>query len=168
MMFKYFFLKLHCPLLNIRKNEHCSSWTRPSRLWMLLSSTKTRRSPRDRGSCGRQAACSPNGRWTWWPNSPTCLPLKLELCFVNTLIRSDTVWVSSNDLVCEVIGWHFSVLVHGGEFYSKTCKLLSVGKASYCSTKSLLNNNNTCTSVFITATWKRLACVVTFTLFWQM
>lgn len=55
---------------------------------MLLLSTRMRPSHRDRGSWGHQVACSLSGRWTWWPNSPTCLLQRRALYSASTLIRS--------------------------------------------------------------------------------
>ena len=70
-----------------RRSEPFSSWTRQSRLWMQLLSTRMRPSLRDRGSSGLLPACSPSGRWIWWPNSATCLPLRPELCCASTSTR---------------------------------------------------------------------------------
>lgn len=63
---------------------------RQSRLWMLLSSIRTRPSLRGRDSWGLQPACSPSGRWTSWPNSATCPLQRPEHCSASTLTRSVT------------------------------------------------------------------------------
>lgn len=71
-----------------RRSEHFSSWMRRSRLWMQLLSTRMKPSLRDRDSWGLLPACSPSGRWTSWPNSVICLPLRPELCCASTSTRS--------------------------------------------------------------------------------
>lgn len=63
---------------------------RQSRLWMQLSSIRTRPSVRGRDSWGLQPACSPSGRWTSWPNWVTCLLQRPKRCSASTLTRSVT------------------------------------------------------------------------------
>lgn len=75
---------------SFRRSELFSSLMRRLRLWMQLSSTRTRPSRRGRGSWGLQPACCPSGRWTSWRNSATCRLQRPERCCASTSTRSVT------------------------------------------------------------------------------
>lgn len=146
-----------------RRSEHCSNLMRRLRRWMRLLSTRTRPSLRGRDSWGRLPACSPSGRWTSWPNSVTCQPLRPERCCASTSTRS----VNNSRL------GHFKPCSHSLHLWEKNVRSFTAQLANTVCTLKAADVNGSCRwclcvrrSVSFSLPWLSWKCSLTISSGW--